>query len=52
MNKENRMYAQYRTAKAEKEAAVKKKPVLPPGIASVAARTALDEMEGGKSNTE
>ena len=47
VNKENRMYAQYRTAKAEKEAAVKKKPVLPPGIASVAAGTALDEMEGG-----
>ena len=47
VNKENRMYAQYRTAKAEKEAAIKKKPVLPPGIASVAAGTALDEMEGG-----
>lgn len=47
VNKENRMYAQYRTAKAEKETAIKKKPVLPPGIASVAARTALDEMEGG-----
>ena len=47
VNKENRMCAQYRTAKAEKEAAIKKKPVLPPGIASVAARTALDEMEGG-----
>lgn len=47
VNKENRMYAQYRTAKAEKEAAIKKKPVLPPGIASVASRTALDEMEGG-----
>lgn len=27
VNKENRMYAQYRIAKAEKEAAVKKKPV-------------------------
>lgn len=47
MNKENRIYAQYRIAKAEKEAAVKKKPALPSGIASVAARTALDEMEGG-----
>lgn len=47
VNKENRMYAQYRTAKAEKEAAARKKPVLPPGIASVAAGTALDEMEGG-----
>lgn len=48
VNKENRMYAQYRIAKAEKEAAVKKKPALPSGIASVAARTALDEMEGGR----
>ena len=47
VNKENCMYAQYRTAKAEKEAAVKKKPVLSPGIASVAAGTVLDEMEGG-----
>jgi len=53
MNKENRMYAKqtrfasYRIAKAEKEAAAKKKPALPSGIASVAAGTALDEMEGG-----
>ena len=47
VNKENRMYAQYRVTKAEKEAAVKKKPALPSGIASVAAGTALDEMEGG-----
>lgn len=47
VNKENRMYAQYRMAKAEKEAAVKKKPALPSGMASVAAGTALDEMEGG-----
>lgn len=47
VNKENRMYSQYRIAKAEKEAAIKKKPALPSGIASVAARTALDEMEGG-----
>lgn len=53
VNKENRMYAKqtefasYRIAKAEKEAAVKKKPALPYGIASVAAGTALDEMEGG-----
>ncbi len=47
VNKENRMYAQYRIAKAEKEAAIKKKSALPSGIASVAARTALDEMEGG-----
>ena len=48
VNKENRMYAQYRVTKAEKEAAVKKKPALPSGIASVAAGTALDEMGGGK----
>jgi hypothetical protein len=48
VNKENRMYTQYRIAKAEKEAAIKKKPDLPSGIASVAARTALDEMEGGR----
>lgn len=47
VNKENRMYSQYRIAKAGKEAAIKKKPALPSGIASVAARTALDEMEGG-----
>ncbi len=53
VNKENRMYAKqtgfasYRVAKAKKEAAVKKKPSLPSGTASVAARTALDEMEGG-----
>lgn len=48
VNKENRMYAQYRKTKAEKEAAVKKKSALPFGIASVAAETALDEMEGGR----
>ena len=48
VNKENRMYTQYRIAKAEKEAAIKKKPDLPSGITSVAARTALDEMEGGR----
>lgn len=53
VNKENRMYAKqtgfaaYRKTKAEKEAAIKKKPVLPSGIASVAAGTALDGMEGG-----
>ena len=53
VNKENRMYAKqtgfasYRVTKAKKEAAVKKKPSLPSGTASVAARTALDEMEGG-----
>lgn len=48
VNKENRMYAQYRIAKVEKEAAIKKKPALPSGIASVAVNTALDEMEGGR----
>ena len=48
VNKENRMYTQYRIAKAEKEAAIKKKPDLPSDIASVATRTALDEMEGGR----
>ena len=48
VNKENRMYAQHRIAKAEKEAAIKKKSALPSGIVSVAARTALDEMEGGR----
>lgn len=47
VDKENRMYAQYRIAKAEKGAAVKKKPALPSGVVSVAAQTALDEMEGG-----
>ncbi|MCM1235570.1 MAG: NlpC/P60 family protein [Ruminococcus flavefaciens] len=47
VDKENRMYAQYRMAKAEKEAAAQKKPALPSGVVSVAARTALDEMEGG-----
>lgn len=47
VDKENRMYAQYRIAKAEKGAAVKKKPALPSGVVSVAAKTALDEMEGG-----
>ena len=47
VNKEKRMYAQYRVTKAKKEAAVKKKPSLPSGTASVEAGTALDEMEGG-----
>ncbi len=47
VNKENRMHSQYRVAKAEKEAAIKKKPALPSSIASVAAGTALDEMDGG-----
>lgn len=47
VNRENRMYAQYRKSKAEKEAAVKKKAPVPAAVVSVAARTALDEMEGG-----
>lgn len=47
VNRENRMYAQYRKSKAEKEAAVKKKAPVPVAVVSVAARTALDEMEGG-----
>lgn len=47
VNRENRMYAQYRKSKAEKEAAVKKKAPVPAAVVSVAAGTALDEMEGG-----
>ncbi len=47
VNRENRMYAQYRKTKAEKEAAIKKKPAVPAAVVSVAARNALDEMEGG-----
>ena len=47
VNKENRMYAQYRKTKAEKEAAVKKKPPVSAAVVSVAAKTALDEMDGG-----
>lgn len=47
VNRENRMYAQYRKSKAEKEAAVKKKAPVPAAVVSVAARAALDEMEGG-----
>ena len=47
VNRENRIYAQYRKTKAEKEAAIKKKPAVSAAVVSVAARTALDEMEGG-----
>ena len=47
VNRESRMYAQYRKTKAEKEAVIKKKPTVPAAVVSVAARTALDEMEGG-----
>ena len=46
VNNEKRMYDQYRIV--EKGAAVKKKTVLPSGAASLAASTALDEMEGGR----
>ena len=41
VNKENRMYAQYRKTKAEKEATIKKKPPVSAAVVSVAARTAL-----------
>ncbi len=47
VNRENRMYAQYRKTKAEKEAAIKKKPPVSAAVVSVAAKTALDEMDGG-----
>lgn len=53
VNRENRMYAKqtgvasYRKAKAQKEAAVKKKSVVSPAVVSVAAKSALDEMDGG-----
>ena len=47
VNRENRMYSQYRKTKAQKEAAAKKKPAVPPAVVSVAAKSALDEMDGG-----
>lgn len=47
VNRENRMYSQYRKTKAQKEAAAKKKPAVPPAVISVAAKSALDEMDGG-----
>lgn len=53
VNKENRMYAKqtgfasYRKSKAEKEAAIKKKTPVSSAVVSVAAKTTLDEMEGG-----
>lgn len=53
MNRENSMYAKqtgfasYRKTKAEKEAAIKKKPPVSAAVVSVAAKSALDEMEGG-----
>ena len=53
VNRENCMYAKqtgfasYRRSKAEKEAAIKKKPPVPAAVASVAAKSALDEMDGG-----
>ena len=47
LNCENGMYVQYRKTKVEKEAAIKKKPPVSTAVASVAAKTALDEMDGG-----
>jgi len=53
VNRENRMYAKqpgvasYRKTKAEKEAAIKKKPPVSAAVVSVAAKSALDEMDGG-----
>lgn len=53
VNKENHMYAKqtgfasYRKSKAEKEAAIKKNPPVSSAVVSVAAKTTLDEMEGG-----
>ena len=53
VNKENSMYAKqtgfasYRKSKAEKEAAIKKKTPVSSAVVSVAAKTTLDEMEGG-----
>lgn len=47
VNRENRMYAQYRKTKAEKEATIKRKPPVSAAVVSVAAKTALDEMDGG-----
>lgn len=43
----NSMYARYSRTKAEKEAAVKKKSPVPAAVVSVAAKSALDEMDGG-----
>ena len=40
-------FASYRRSKAEKEAAIKKKPPVPAAVASMAAKSALDEMDGG-----
>ena len=47
VSRENRMYAQYRRTKAEKEAAIKKKPPVSVIAASTAAKVSLDEMDGG-----
>lgn len=47
VKQENRMYVQYRKVKTGKEATVKKKVPASGMIASVAAKTTLDELEGG-----
>ena len=47
VNSENRMYAQYRRSKAEREAAIGKKSGALSGIGAVATKSALDQMEGG-----
>ncbi|MDE7204486.1 MAG: hypothetical protein K2O91_21905, partial [Lachnospiraceae bacterium] len=47
VNREKRMYTQYRKSKAEKEADVKKKPPVSSAVVSAAAKITLDEMEGG-----
>jgi len=58
VNKENSMYAKqtgfasYRKSKAEKEAAIKKKTPVSSAVVSVAAKTTLDEMEGGSEGYE
>lgn len=53
VSRDNRVYAKetgfasHRKTKAEQEAAIKKKPPVSAAVASVAAKTALDEMDGG-----
>lgn len=55
LNRESRMYAKqtefasYRRTEAEKEAAVKRKSTVPSAVIPVAAKTTLDEMEGGSN---
>ncbi len=47
VQKENSMYAQYRKTKQDKENAIGKKNDTVSSLASVGAKTALDQMEGG-----